>query len=43
MQRVMMEYGLCMENRDYTESRLSMQNEGNVEGECNVWCHLPRL
>jgi len=35
MQRVMMEYGLCMYNGDYAENRLSMLNEGNVEGKCN--------
>jgi len=40
MQRIMMEYGLCMYNRDYAEIRISMQNEGNVEDKCNVWCHL---
>jgi len=35
MQGVMLEYGLCMYNRDYVESMPSMQNEGNVEGKCS--------
>jgi len=28
----MLEYGMCMQNKDNAESEPSMQNEGNGEG-----------
>ena len=40
MQRVMIKYGLCMQNRDNVgdnvQSRQSYQNEVNVKGKYNV-------
>jgi len=36
MQRVMMKYGLCMQNRDCVESSLCMWNEVKTGGKCKA-------
>jgi len=42
MQRIMMEYGLCMLNREYAENNPSMQKEVNVESKCYIAVHSIR-
>jgi len=43
MERVMMKYGLCIWNTVNAENRLPMRKEFNVEGKCDIGCHLTRF